>query len=277
MSAHIDSSTTPASDPSDIYLPPADLHNHTIYCGHAEPDATVSNLLARARETGLELIGISEHVMQLSDAHCIESICTELRQLRPTNALFAVEMDIDPADPNGGWVTQSITCDYVILSAHGFPQFDLEIPASDRNLEPYLQRRNLAIKWLAWYSKAICRGGFQILGHPLREPLVMNIIDLTDDQLMEAIVRSFAPAIDQGIAFELNNAFLAALSISTQYDPYLAMAIRLRRMGMKFSRGSDSHGALKVGACEAIAGFAHDAGLTRDDWFDASQIQPTWR
>lgn len=258
----------------EVYLPAADLHNHTIYCGHTEADATVANILDRSSSLGLDVIGFSEHVMNASDVRAIERIRADLRALPDQGALLAAEIDIDTADPSGKWVAHGVSCDYVILSAHGVPQFDVEVPPWDRDVG---HRRNRALQWLQWYGNAISNGGFQILGHPLREPMVMNIVDLEDQVVMEAAIAAFGPAIDQGIAFELNNAYLAALSMSTQYDAYLAMALRLRKLGMKFSRGSDSHSATKVGAAEAIASFAHDVALTRDDWFDHRRLRQTWR
>ena len=39
--------------PPDVLLPNYDLHNHTIFCGHADDNATIENLIARANELRL--------------------------------------------------------------------------------------------------------------------------------------------------------------------------------------------------------------------------------
>jgi histidinol phosphatase-like PHP family hydrolase len=259
---------------SSVGLPRYDLHNHTIYCGHAADDATVANLVKRAAELGLSHVGISEHVMQPSDLPSIDKISHELHMLKPSGvtSLLGIEMDVDPTDPSGDWVTHAIDCDYVILSAHGFPQFDLEIPESDRLLSQETQRKHLTLKWLQWYGNAVRRGGCEILGHPLREPIAMNLIDLSDPDLFERIVQTFAPAADQGIAFELNNAFLSTLSTSDNWAPYLELIVRLRAMKMRFARGSDSHSLLRVGSTDGIELVASAIGLKAADWLDPASF-----
>jgi histidinol phosphatase-like PHP family hydrolase len=254
-------------------VPAYDLHNHTIYSGHSADDATVANVLMRAAELRLEAIGISEHVMQISDLASLEKIQAEVRDLiiPGPQVLIGVEMDVDPEDPNGRWVAD-VRCDYVILSAHGFPQFDLEIPTTDTLLPPNLQQRNLGRKWMQWYGNALARGGSHIMGHPLREPMSMGIINLSDQEVFDAALVMFEPAIEQGIAFELNESFLAALAITVHYVPYLALAIRLKNMGMKFSRGSDSHGLAKLGQCTAISAFASEAKLGPEHWLQISDL-----
>ncbi len=252
-------------------IPNYDLHNHTVYSGHADEDATVLNVIARASELRLDHIGISEHVMQAHDVGRIETIRSEIDSLFSMGAqpLLGVEMDIDPACPDGRWVCPGISCDYVIISPHAFPQFDLDIPSSEL-LE--VQRKVLIRRWMQWYRNAIERGGCAILGHPLREPLAMNLLDLSDPEMIELAIDTFRPAINQGIAFELNNAFLTALSSSSHYPAYLNIVSQLRAMGMRFSRGSDSHGTLRVGACEAIEEVANFLGFTSDDWIDIASL-----
>ncbi len=259
---------------AEFLLPGHDLHNHTVYCGHADANATVLNLLSRASSLHLQYLGISEHIGGEEDLAAYRRLTEEVRTFDSMGArvLVGVEMDVDPEDAEGRWAVPDIECDYVILSAHGFPQFDLEIPESDKLLAPHLQRQHLAAKWLTWYGKAIERGGCHILGHPLREPLAMNLIDLMDMQTMDQCVALFRPAIDHGIAFELNDSFLTALVASSQIDPYLELIWRLKRLGMRFSRGSDSHGLLKVGAADAIAMAAQSADVKQGDWIDAGAL-----
>jgi histidinol phosphatase-like PHP family hydrolase len=251
-------------------LPNHDLHNHTSYCGHAEEDSTVENLVARANELRLDWVGISEHLMEVADAVHVLQIQSDIARITGSNArvLFGVEMDVDSTDPLGGWVLPEFKCDYVILSAHGFPRFDLDIPDSERKLPIDLQRRNLARKWLQWYANAISRPGIHVLGHPLREPISMGLIPLQDVELFEDVADAFVPAIGHGVAFELNNAFLSNLSGTYQFPGYIKLIRALKARGMKFSRGSDSHCLANLGACGSIGHAADEAGLTASDWYD---------
>lgn len=258
----------PVTEP--VFLPEHDLHNHTVYCGHTDDDATVANLVHRANELNLTFLGISEHVMEADDAPMLMPLVEDIREcISPhTRILLGVEMDADPADPLGRWVAPEFESDYVILSAHGFPRFDLGIPPEEKFLPVEKQRRNLARKWLDWYASAIHNGGMDILGHPLREPISNGLISLADDALFTAALDAFTPGIQQHVAFELNNAFLAFLSGTPQFRFYVALLVELKKKGMKFSRGSDSHGVCNLGGCEGICLTAEQAGLTRDDWLD---------
>lgn len=262
-------------NPSLPQLPNYDLHNHTVYCGHAEESATVANIITRANDLRLDCLGISEHLMGLSDLVPVRALQLEIEEKREnsrTRILFGVEMDLDPASAEGNWIVPDFDCDYIILSAHDFPQFDLDIPNTDRYLSPELQRRRLAGRWLQWYGRAIQRGGFDILGHPLREPINMGILSLYDPEVFQAALVVFQPAIDRGIAFELNNAYLAYLTTSNIMAGYVQLIRFLRDKGMKFSRGSDSHGIERVGATEGIVEVARAAGLTASDWYQPLMV-----
>lgn len=252
-------------------LPTYDLHTHTVYSGHAGAEATVLNIIKRASELQLSHFGISEHVIRPSDMVSANAIKTEMRSAPASGMqlLFGVEMDINSADRDAGWVVPDVSCDYVILSAHAMPNFDWE-----NDLSPELQRERLATRWLEWFGKAVRRGGFAILGHPLREPIAMNLIDLSDRETLERAVDMLVPAIDHGIAFELNDAFIMALRPSIHYSGYLELLTRLWEKGMKFSRGSDAHAISRVGACGGITHVARELGLAPGDWLDPSAITP---
>lgn len=255
-------------------LPNHDLHNHTIYSGHANDDATVANIIDRANEAGLDYLGISEHLMQLDDLPYLRRVRDDINKLVPPGSqiLFGVEMDADPADPQGLRILPDLECDYVILSAHSFPSFDLGLTESEKSLPPDLQRRHLAGKWLDWYGNAIAQPGIHILGHPLREPMTSGLILLNDIEFFETILPLFDRAIANGVAFELNNAFVSALVPTARFEGYAHLVRTLKARGMKFARGSDSHTAANVGACHGIALIAEAADLHKDDWLDASTL-----
>lgn len=258
-----------------IMLPNHDLHNHTIFSGHADDDATIENLVARANELHLDVLGLSEHLMCREDLVMYLAFQHDAHQHSSgrTQVLVGVEMDIDPADPSGRWVVPEVACDYVILSAHGFPQFDLGLPKSDLQLPRHIAQRRLAQRYLEWYGHAVAGGGMQILGHPLREPIKMGLIDLADKEMLEASLAAFRPAAEEGVAFELNNAFLEYLDTIGQIKEYVDLIRRLRAMGMRFARGSDSHSKGTLGACEFIAQTAAAAGLSAADWLDPQSLQ----
>ena len=105
----------------------------------------------------------------------------------------------------------------------------------------------------------------------------MNLMDLNDPEILEMSIEALTPAIDAGIAFELNNSFLGALSTSVHRAGYYQLLTRLHMLGMTFSRGSDSHEPSRVGGCEAIEQVARDLGLTPADWLDPANIRSPLR
>ncbi len=257
-----------------IVLPNHDLHNHTIFSGHADDDATIANLVARANELHLDVLGLSEHLMREEDMDIYQAFQQEARRHLSdgTQILVGVEMDIDPMDPSGRWVAPAITCDYVILSAHGFPQFDLGLPESDLRLPLPIAKRRLAMRYLEWYGLAVAGGGMHILGHPLREAIKMGLIDLADEEMLEASVAVFRPAAEKGTAFELNEPLLEYLDSAGQLKDYINLIRRLRSIGMRFARGSDSHSIATVGASEMITRAAAAVGLSAADWIDPRSL-----
>lgn len=259
---------------SHVVLPNYDLHNHTIFSGHANDDATIENLVARANDLHLDVLGLSEHLMNAEDEDVYLAFQEAARRHPPsaTRVLIGVEMDIDPIDPSGRWVAPEVTGDYVILSAHGFPEFDLGLPEADLQLPPHVAQRRLAMRYLEWYGLAVANGRMHILGHPLREPLKMGLMDLADQEMMETSAAVFRPAAEMGIAFELNNPFLEYLDTVGMLKDYVNLIRRLRAMGMRFVRGSDSHSRATLGACDFIALAAAAAGLSATDWFDPRSL-----
>lgn len=256
---------------SAVQLPNHDLHNHTIFSGHSDEDATIDNLVNRANELQIDILGLSEHVMRADDLAIYHQYLQDAHRHRSrgTLVLVGVEIDIDPADAEARWVVPDITADYVIMSAHGLPRATPAVMEAELELPLPARRRAIVARWLEWYGRAVSRGGMQILGHPLREPISMGLIDLADPETMEKAVDLFRPTASQNIAFELNDAFLRYLDATGLLREYVELIRRLHGIGIRFSRGSDSHAVDELGACEMIATAAAAAGLPDSAWIDA--------
>ena len=111
---------------ASTFLPSHDIHIHTHHCGHAEEDATVANIVARAEELGLACLGISEHVIFEKDAERIPRIRSELESLSRNGSmmtvLIGVEMDPDPVALDGRPVAMLDDVDYRICAPHRLPE-----------------------------------------------------------------------------------------------------------------------------------------------------------
>lgn len=64
-------------------LPQIDYHIHTAYCGHAEKEMTVANIIKRAEEIGLKSIAITDHVYVKEQLHRIDMIKSDLESIYP--------------------------------------------------------------------------------------------------------------------------------------------------------------------------------------------------
>jgi histidinol phosphatase-like PHP family hydrolase len=249
-------------------IPSHDLHTHTIHCGHAAENATVPNIIRRANEIGLAILGISEHVFRAEEAGCLHQIDQEIRRTPSptTHVLLGVEVDPDPIRADGSWPTHDLHVDYVILSPHMMPRSGLGAGEFDRLRLTDAERQTLAMHWLDWYERCIDRGGMDILGHPLREPIATGLFSLLDERIATRAIEVLSLAARRNIAFELNDAWLGNLSATPQFRVYLEIMQELKRLGIRFSRGSDAHNINNVGNCSEVTSTARQLGLTANDW-----------
>jgi HisJ family histidinol phosphate phosphatase len=261
-------------------LPSYDLHAHTVYCGHAADDATVRNMIARAVELGLDYFGISEHVFFADEAGAIFSIEHDIHQCEHgrTRVLLGVEVDPNPLKADGSWATHDLHVDYVILSPHMLPHSGLGAGECNAQRLSEQQKRRAGEQWLDWYARCIDHGGMDILGHPLREPITLGLIALREPAVLQRAIDVLAMAAARGVAFELNEAWLCNLLLTSQYEPYMDLMRELKRRGMKFSRGSDAHSPQSIGRCREIEHTARELGLTQNDWLDPAALAqaPDW-
>lgn len=266
---------------SAIYpLPAYDLHLHSVYCGHAAEDATIENIVARAQQLRLEYVGISEHVCFPEEAASLFQIDRDIRQhpSPTTRVLLGVEVDPNPLKADGTWVTHDLHVDYIILSPHRLPHLGIGAVELEQLRLSELERDTLGAGWLEWYGRCIEHGGMDILGHPLREPMALGLLSLLNKTTLRQATDVLALAARGHIAFELNDAWLGALALTPQFEPYMEMLQELHRQGMRFSRGSDAHSPGNVGNCRQIAYVAKQLELQEQDWLRPGDFgkPPDW-
>lgn len=261
--------------PNPIFpLPSHDLHCHTVHCGHAAETATVANLVARANELGLAFFGVSEHVFHAEEAAQLSLIDQEIRRCHSptTRVLLGVEIDPDPIRADGSWPTHDLHVDYVILSPHMLPRSGLGAGEFDRLRLTDAQRETVGWHWLDWYERCIARGGMDILGHPLREPMATGLFSLLNQRVWDRALEVLTLAAQSNIAFELNDAWLGNLALTPQFEAYVELTRELKRRGLRFSRGSDAHTPANLGNCREIAYVARQLDLSANDWISPADF-----
>src|SRR5262249_48660572 len=131
--------------------------------------------------------------------------------------------------------------------------------------------QRLAGVWLDWYSAAIERAQRPvILGHPLREPLMLGLFSLREGAMLKRVLKRFEQVLHPGVVFEINDAWVGRLAQTTEYEPYVELVRAAKHEGVRFARGSDSHRADDVGRYDGLLRIVADAGLELSDWIDPS-------
>jgi histidinol phosphatase-like PHP family hydrolase len=252
------------------FIPNYDVHNHTIHCLHAHESATVAACVEQAKDVGLQVFGFSEHVIFAQDIGRIDVIRDELRMVGDVEGLrvlVGAEMDADPTACDGSMVASAEGLDYVILSPHRMPGSGMghwEYMGLDVTED---EKRVAGHEWLDWYSLCIETGGFDILGHPLREPMNLGLFHLDEDSTFERVLEIMQEAAKKGIAFELNNGWSHGLKARNDFQRYVELVCRVKEMGMRFSRGSDSHDIDHIGHTDQLSIFVELADIREDDWW----------
>lgn len=256
-----------------VFIPKQNLHSHTIHCGHAQDCATTENYLRFAGEENLDYFAITEHVIFPEDGERVDIIRQEAIEHQDLagdcRILIGAEMDPDPNAADGSFVCE-VDCDIIVLSPHRMPDCGLghwEYKEAFPN-----NRDGDRERWLDWYEACVERGGFHILGHPLREPMMLGIIDLSQEQDYQRVKEIFIKALRKNIVFELNQGWCHGLISNGFYDDYLRLMKELKSLGMQFSLGPDAHALAHAATAPVTHQAVTDLGLTKNDWFDPSVL-----
>jgi HisJ family histidinol phosphate phosphatase len=252
------------------YKPNHDLHNHTIHCDHAKEDATVSNLIDKARTAGLEYFGISEHVWLTEQAYCIEEVRRDIKNINLTQEhpriLLGVELDPDPIKMDGSFVADIPDIDYIILSIHRLPKSGIGVWRFNELNVTNKERKVIGEQWLQWLENCITYARFQILGHPLRFPIELKLFDLKDDVTFHRVYNILKKLALRNASFEINNGLVGTLINNGYIHTYAALVRELKKAGIKFSFGSDSHSSSTVGDMSKGEVLVNLAGIEECDW-----------
>lgn len=257
------------------YIPNYDLHNHTVFCDHADSDATVENLIERAEVLGLDYLGISEHVRFTEEFSVFEVLSEKLAGLEPAKAsaklFLGAEMDSDPVKMDGSFVADATVFDYVILSNHRLPETGIGVWCFHQQNYSPSQVERIGCLWLEWLDACMENSSFQILGHPLRFPIELGLFDIKQDKVFFKVIDVLKKLAVKNAAFEINNSFAATLKKKDYFDVYASLIGELKKYGVKFSRGSDSHSVKNLGKWDGGCLLGEQAGLDRADW-----LVPGW-
>lgn len=219
-----------------------DFHMHTDLSTCAARDATMSRMVAAAREAGLKYVGISDHFHELNRAFGAmvdgnRRLMDEEKAKVPGISLFLggeAQMDSPASCTMKPEIAEPL--DYVLCACNHYHQRQVENPA-DRSPVGYARH------YLQMVEGAIDTGFVDVIVHPFLHDKVRAdhraILDAYDKQELDRILDKAAAA---GVAFELNPDH--AISAADWFrDVYRSFCER----GGKISLGSDSHAPAELG------------------------------
>jgi histidinol-phosphatase (PHP family) len=248
---------------------PADYHMHTHLCHHAE--GVPEDLARRARDLGLDEIGVSEHNPMPRDdfddwrMHLgrMDEYLEGLRQARENvpgvRVLAALEVDYLPG--HEPWIRELAArhrWDYFIGSVHYIDGgWDIDNP---KKLDQWRRREVLDV-WREYFERltaAAASGLFNIIGHA-DLPKKFGFVPGTD--CTPLFTRFLDAAAAHGVAIEINTAGLRKECREMYPSPAFLRLAAERGVGLTF--GSDAHRPEEVALDFAAAvGLARSAGYT---------------
>jgi HisJ family histidinol phosphate phosphatase len=235
-------------------LPPVDYHIHTVYCGHAEHDMTVANIVKKAEDIGLTSMAITDHVYLKEDLPHLDWIKKDLQNVRFNLELFlGVEIEMDCTSQDGRAQTEIPKVDFVIGGTHVFPGTDIgwykKVNFSKK------EKLRIYRAWFKWMKNVIKRGEVNILAHPGMLIAQNSIIEKFSGNVLADFEELFSLAKVKGVGIELNEACASKLT-AEEKETYPQVVQIAMEKGLIISLGSDAHSLERIGKkdwCQEVA------------------------
>ena len=225
----------------------------TYYRTHGRrEEMTVSAIVRRCEELGLDALGAVEHLNESPEhpIECLRALAEEARGVSSGLALF-VGAELDVLDERGTVtaseeVKRELGLDYFLAAVHG-------LVSDVSSVEEFVERNHRVLMGVA----VNCRFA-DVLAHPwcVGHSLEARGIDgWSFERLPETRQDELIAALAENKkAFELN-----ARARQDFADPaYREFILKLRDAGVKLAVGSDSHSMEKLDASECIGGFLEE-------------------
>jgi histidinol-phosphatase (PHP family) len=238
-----------------------DFHNHVTM-------SSALQMAQAAHQQGIRVLGLSEHVYQISEARAqLEHMPLEgplltfaqyiaavesLAQALPLDVRLGLEVDFVPEhNERIQAALKDYPWDFLIGSVHEIDDYRVEVE------EDFTRERGEAL-WLRYFElqrDAVGSGYFSLLSHPVRMRAANPYVPATIDDELERLA---AEATRHDVALEING-----------YDTltFPELVSRLTRAcalhGTPISVGSDAHEPPEVAqAHRQIAAILRDAGIS---------------
>ena len=242
-----------------------DLHNHTVYCNHAE--GSIDDYLSRAVELGIDIYGFSEHApmdfdegyrlgFDQMEAYRLDIEAAKRKWSDRIDVRIAYEVDWLPGHMDERVLNADV--DYLIGSVHFIDKWGFDNP----EFLSGWKNRDIDEIWEAYFEaiEAMAKSGlFDIVGHfdliKVFKYLPKKDIRLMAKGALEAIKTS-------GMVLELNAAGLRK-PVNEIYPSPMLLEVAYE-LGIPITFGSDAHAPDQVGfGYESAVKAAQQAGYTQ--------------
>ncbi|WP_372494148.1 phosphatase [Fuchsiella alkaliacetigena] len=223
----------------------ADLHTHTIACGHAY--STLEEMVAGAKQNGIEIMATTDHGPCMPGAN---------------HPYYFGNLHVLPAVIEGVRVLKGVECN--ITDIHG----SLDLPSK------LLQRMEIVLAGfhpLTGYQGSSKKEHTQAMLNAIRNPLVDVIVHPGNPQFEIEIEQVVNAALENEVLLEINNSsFLLSRDGSREYC--LEIALQAKKVGLQLLLNSDAHFSADVGRIEKARQLVKEVGLTAEDVLNTSLV-----
>lgn len=229
----------------------ADMHIHTRYCGHADQNMEVRQIIEQAERRGLQTIAITDHIMVGSckeDTASLENIMKEVRAAdKSIHVLIGAEIDADPFQ-KGKLVLEDESVlrnlAFVSGSIHHWPD-DGVIWHTKKSLSA-AEKTRAVDDYFIWYEKISRNPLVDVMAHPGVFLAATALITEFDRTIRKRFVPILENMKNTGKKFELNELASGKMG-QDAWATYGWLVGLARELDIPFVIGSDAHSLDQIG------------------------------
>lgn len=254
------------------------VHTHLSLCSE-DPGATAPNYLSQAKELGIQVLGFTDHMWDVENVPL--PVPNPWYQQQDFARAMGIRRDI-PKD-TGIKVLIGVETEFaqgvVGISPQTAQQLDFVlVPHSHIHMLDFVRERSIvshrdvAAHMLGTFEDLVRRDIATIVAHPFM-PLSMhtgeNLTKIYENLSDSAFEHAFGLAAEHHAAVEINlSIFAGDIQAPIYQETYFRMFSIAKKMGCKFSIGSDSHSIqsfCNVHGSGMFEDAVHMLGLTDDN------------
>ena len=246
-----------------------DLHIHTFHSPCGKKEMRPADILRIAAEKGITRVGITDHFYPFSDPGMFDDVRSAIAGLRSsTNAVPEVflgcEAEIMAPGRTIGSPELAERLDFVMVGATHFQNAGLT------ELPPTKDERTLAEYYLRMFEYAVSLPWADIVAHPflvVPDACSPRILDHISDPDVLPLLES---ARENEVAMEISPRALFPWQAKFSLHFYELC----KKVGLKFTLGSDAHSLERVGEVQILRPLIAELGLTmKDFWLPQSKTR----